>query len=149
MLTDQMKHLIQNHSAGLVATVNSDGSPSVSPKGTFAILNDRMIAFGNIRSPRTMSNLRRNSRVEICFIDVVERKAVRISGEGAIIPKSNAPEELVTAFEVRWAEYLPRTSAFVTIDIAAAEMILSPAYDLGYSEDDLRQANLARLNALE
>jgi hypothetical protein len=37
--------------------------------------------------------------------------------------------------------------AFVTIAVSAAELILSPAYDLGFTEDDLRASNLAKLNA--
>lgn len=39
-------------------------------------------------------------------------------------------------------------SAFVTIDVNAAELILSPAYDLGLTEDELRRSNLEKLNAL-
>ena len=39
-------------------------------------------------------------------------------------------------------------SAFVKIDISDAELILSPAYDLGFSQEDLRRTNLEKLNAL-
>ncbi len=31
MLTDEMKNLISEHSAGMVATINDNGTPSVSP----------------------------------------------------------------------------------------------------------------------
>lgn len=58
MLSAQDKALITAHPAGMVATVNSDGTPSVSPKATFVILDDSTLAFGNIRSPGTLSNLR-------------------------------------------------------------------------------------------
>ena len=40
MLTADMQDLITNHSAGMVATVSDDGTPSVSPKATFVILGD-------------------------------------------------------------------------------------------------------------
>ncbi len=149
MLTNQMQSLIHDYSAGLVATVNSDGSPAVSPKGTFVILDSSTLAFGNIRSPGTLKNLRCNPEVEICFIDVLNRKAVRVSGKAVIAPKAKAPEPLLVAFQGRWPEYLPRISAFVSIHIKSAEMILSPAYDLGYSEKDLRQANMARFIAMD
>lgn len=148
MLTEQMRKLIQDHPAGMVATVNSDGSPSVSPKGTFVVLNDRELAFGNIRSPGTVSNIRRNARIEICFIDVLGRKAVRVSGKAGIIRKSNASEELTSAFRASWFDYLARISSFVNIEITAAELILSPSYDIGHTEDELRRVNLARLSAL-
>ncbi|MEX3010094.1 pyridoxamine 5'-phosphate oxidase family protein [Hoeflea sp. TYP-13] len=148
MLTAPMKTLIRNHTAGMVATVNEDGTPSVSPKATFVIFDEQTIAFGNIRSPRTLANLRRNASIEVCFIDVVTRQAVRVIGTGSIISKSKASTGMLAAFEELWGDYVPRMSAFVSIAVSDAEMILSPAYDAGQTEEDLRVANLARLNAL-
>ena len=40
-------------------------------------------------------------------------------------------------------------SAFVVIKVSAAELILSPAYDFGFTETQLRAANLERLKALQ
>ena len=94
MLTAEMKKLIGDHSAGLVATINDDGTPSVSPKATFVILDDSGLAFGNIRSPGTLANLRRNAAVEVCFIDVLTRRAVRVTGTGSIISKAKASVRL-------------------------------------------------------
>ena len=62
MLSDEMKTLISNHRAGMVATVNEQGAPMVSPKATFVILDDVTLAFGNIRSPNTLANLKRGRR---------------------------------------------------------------------------------------
>ena len=42
--------------------------------------------------------------------------------------------------------YRPRMGAYVRIAVSAAEMILSPAYDLGLTEDELRKTNLEKLN---
>ena len=148
MLTDEMKRLISDHSAGMVATINDDGTPSVSPKATFVILDEATIAFGNIRSPGTVKNLRKRPSVEVCFIDVLLRKAVRVTGSATVVRKSEAEKRLLAAFESAWADYLPRMSAFVKISINAAELILSPAYDLGLSEETLRRTNLDKLNAL-
>ena len=147
-LTQEMKTLITNHSAGMVATTRNDGRPAVSPKATFVILDDRTLAFGNLRSPGTLANLRQRPAVEVCFIDVVLRKAVRVAGSARIIPKANAEPTLISAFEALWAPYLPHMSAFVVIDVEAAEFILSPAYDLGLTEDALKATNLEKLNAL-
>ena len=57
MLTAEMRKLITDHTAGMVATINDDGTPSVSPKATFVVLDDRTLAFGNLRSPGTLANL--------------------------------------------------------------------------------------------
>lgn len=148
LLSDDIRTLIRDHRAGMVATVNDDGTPSVSPKATFVILDDGTFAFGNIRSPGTLANLRKRPSIEVCFIDVLARKAVRVTGRASIIKKADADETLLAAFETSWADYLPHMSAFVRIEVDAAEMILSPAYDLGITEDELRRTNLEKLNAL-
>jgi general stress protein 26 len=148
MLTEEMKSLIRAFSAGSVATVNANGTPSVSPKATFVIVDDETLAFGNLRSPGTLANLRANPSVEICFTDVLSRKAIRVTGKGSIIDKSEAPQRLRDAFSDAWGDYVPSMSAFVVIEVSAAEVILSPAYDFGHTEAELRAANLKRLNAL-
>ena len=148
MLTADMKTLINSHRAGMVATTNDDGTPSVSPKATFVILDDATIAFGNIRSPGTLANIRKRSSIEICFIDVVTRKAVRVTGSASIIKKADADNHMRATFDQQWATYIQHVSAFVQIDITACEMILSPAYDLGITEEELRRTNLEKLNGL-
>ena len=148
MLTPEMLRLITDHPAGMVATINENGTPSVSPKATFVIFDEQNLAFGNLRSPGTLANLRRNSAVEVCFIDVLTRKAVRVTGTGSIISKAKASRAMLGAFEERWGENVERMSAFVTIAVSEAELILSPAYDAGYSEAELKTANLEKLNVL-
>ena len=148
MLTDEMKQLIVAHSAGMVATVNDDGAPCVSPKATFVVLDDTTLAFGNIRSPGTLANLQARPSVEVCFIDVITRKAVRVTGTATIVAKEDADGGLAKAFEDAWAPYAPMMSAYVVIAVNAAEMILSPAYDIGLTEDELRRTNLEKLQAL-
>ena len=109
-LTDDMQGLIADHSAGMVATVNADGSPAVSPKATFVVLDAATLAFGDIRSPGTLANLRRRPAVEVCFIDVVLRRAVRVAGVATIVAKADASAPLVAAFAAAWPDYLDRKS---------------------------------------
>ena len=148
MLTEEMKALIRAFSAGSVATINADGTPSVSPKATFVVVDDETLAFGNLRSPGTLANLRANPAVEICFTDMLSRKAIRVTGTGSIIGKSDASQRLQDTFNDAWGDYVPSMSAFVVIKVSAAELILSPAYDFGHTEAELRAVNLERLNAL-
>lgn len=148
MLTEDMKTLIRAFSAGSVATVNTDGTPAVSPKATFVIVDDETLAFGNLRSPGTLANLRVNPAVEVCFTDVLSRKAVRTTGTASVVGKAEAPQRLRDAFNDAWGDYVPRMSAFVVIKVLAAELIRSPAYDFGHTEAELRAANLERLKAL-
>ncbi len=148
MLTDEMQKLIRDHSAGMVATVNEDGTPAVSPKATFSVLAADRLVFGNIRSPNTLANLRARPAVEVVFIDVVTRKAVRVKGTGHAVRKEDADEVMRAAFAEGWGPYHEHISPYVEIRVAAAELILSPAYDLGLTEDELKRTNLEKLNAL-
>ncbi len=148
MLAPEMQKLIVDHTAGMVATINEDGSPAVSPKATFVVVDATTLAFGNIRSPGTLANLRARPKLEVCFIDVLTRRAVRVTGTGRIVPKAEAEPNLIVAFEATWAPYLSMMSEFVQIDVSKAELILSPAYDIGITEEELRKSNLEKLQAL-
>lgn len=141
-----MRELIATYSAGAVATVNEDGTPAVSPKATFVVIDDYTIAFGDIRSPATVANLRSRPAVEVVFTDVLRRRAVRIKGHAIVIDKAcEDGQQLVRAFEESWALYIDHIERFVRIEIRAAELILSPAYDIGLTADELRRINLEKL----
>ena len=148
MLTDEMQSLIRTHTAGFVATVRADGSAAVSPKATFVVVDERTIACGNIRSPGTVANLRRNPACEICFLDPLTRKAVRVCGNGTVIARAVASHELTGVFEEYWADYLQHMTGFMVFDLSSAELILSPAYDHGETERELATATKAKMAAL-
>lgn len=148
MLTDEMIKLISDHRAGMVASINDDGTPSVSPKATFVILDNTTLAFGNLRSPGTIKNINQRPSTEVCFIDVVARKAVRVTGTARHLKNDEMSDEMRAAFEEVWADFLDRFGGVVEIKVSAAEYILSPAYDMGITEAELREANLAHLQSL-
>lgn len=148
-LTKPMKKIITDYNAGAVATVNGDGTPAVSPKATFVIVDDNCIAFGDIRSPGTVANIKQRPDVEVNFIDVLTRQAVRVAGRASIVEKgSEAGQKLIPLFQQSWAPYLDAMQAFVSISITRAELILSPAYDLGFKKSELTRVNLEKLNQL-
>jgi predicted pyridoxine 5'-phosphate oxidase superfamily flavin-nucleotide-binding protein len=148
-LSEPMKQIIRNYSAGAVATVNADGSPAVSPKATFVIVDDSCIAYGNIRSPGTSSNLRERPLVEVSFVDVLARLAVRVRGSAEVVAKDSAKGlQLMPHFESAWSAYLDVMQEFVCITISGAELITSPAYDVGLGRDELVKTNFEKLSKL-
>jgi general stress protein 26 len=148
-LSKPMKKLIADYNAGAVATVNDDGSPAVSPKATFVIVDSNCIAFGDIRSPNTVANIKQRPDVEINFIDVLSRRAVRVTGRASIVGKdSEQGQKLMPLFQQSWAPYLDVMRAFVSISISRAELILSPAYDVGFDKSALVRVNLEKLQQL-
>ncbi len=148
MLTQNMKKLISEHRAGMVASINENGTPSVSPKATFVILDDETLAFGNLRSPGTIKNIKQRPDTEICFIDVLARKALRVTGTAKHLRNEDMSDALRAAFVDVWADFLDRFSGVVEINVTAVEEILSPAYDMGTTESELREVNLTHLQSL-
>ena len=148
-LTEPMKQIIRNYSAGAVATVNDDGSPSVSPKATFVVVDDSRIAYGNIRSPGSSANLLKCPRVEVCFTDILARMAVRVGGNAQVVAKdSGLGQQLMPCFEEHWSAYLDVVQDFICISIDQAELISSPAYDVGLTRDELVKTNFGKLSKL-
>lgn len=144
-----MQRIVRNYNAGSVATVNADGTPSVSPKATFVIVDNRCVAYGNIRSPGTSANLRERPTVEVNFIDVLARLAVRVRGRATLLACDSLDAvPLLPHFEALWAPYIEQMSEFVRIDIEQAQLITSPAYDLGLQRAALIQTNFRKLSAL-
>jgi len=77
-LNEQFQRVITEQRLGFVASVGADGTPNLSPKGTFIVLDEQTIAFGEIRSPNTLRNIDHNPVVEVNFVDPFARKGVRI-----------------------------------------------------------------------
>ena len=149
MLTNEMKKIINEHSAGMVATVNENGTPSVSPKATFFIIDEKTIAFGNIRSPNTIKNIFKRPNVDINFIDILHRKALRTTGIATYELKKNFDKKYINLFNKKFIKYLPRVIGFVKIKISSVELILSPLYDDGeINESEVKKLFLEKLNNL-
>jgi predicted pyridoxine 5'-phosphate oxidase superfamily flavin-nucleotide-binding protein len=147
MLTPDMKRIIEEQRLGFVATATPDGTPNVSPKGTFIVLDDRTIAFGEIRSPGTIRNLRANSRIEVNFVDPFVRKGYRFAGTAVVTERGNGGfDALLDRFRSALA---PRMRAIVTITVSKALPLTSPVYDDGKTEPELRRVFTARFRKLQ
>ncbi|MBR0848433.1 pyridoxamine 5'-phosphate oxidase family protein [Bradyrhizobium diazoefficiens] len=142
-----MKKVVAEQRLGFVATVAPDGTPNVSPKGTFAVLDDRTIAFGEIRSPGTIRNLRANPRVEVNFVDVFVRKGYRFAGLATMIERGEAQFE--TVLPRLQSAFAHRIRTIVMITVTKALPLTSPSYDDGKTETELRRAWTARLRKLQ
>src|SRR5215475_8385220 len=118
MLTADMKRLVGDYPLGFVATVSPDGTPNLSPKATFTVIDDRSLAFADIRSPQTIRNLKANPRLEVNFVDPFVRKGYRFSGTARLVNRGEAGfdsilEKLRSAFASR-----VRTVVMVTVENA-------------------------------
>ncbi|MDW6022517.1 pyridoxamine 5'-phosphate oxidase family protein [Mesorhizobium sp. BAC0120] len=137
LLTEEMKGIVARHSIGFVATVNADGTPNLSPKGTMVALDDDRILFGEIRSPGTLRNIRANPSIEINFLDIFIRKAVRIKGTAMVITKGSSEFAALRHHFDRWGELAELIRNFIEVEVRSAAVVTTPAYDLGATEDEL------------
>lgn len=139
MLTDDMKRIVNEQRLGFVATVSADGTPNLSPKGTFAVVSDNEIAFVELRSPATVRNLRTNPAVEVNFVDPFVRKGYRFKGTADLVEAGTQRfDALLPAFE-RYGELSKRSRLIVVIKIARALPLITPTYDRGATEPEIRR----------
>ncbi|MDE2790645.1 MAG: pyridoxamine 5'-phosphate oxidase family protein [Paracoccaceae bacterium] len=130
---------IETWRLGFVATTSPDGMPNLSPKGTFVVVDNKTIAFVEMRSPGTVANLETNPDVEINFVDVLSRRGVRIAGCGTILDReSDAYEELLPLFLALWPELEPLYNRIVRIHVREVRPLASPIYEAGGQEAELR-----------
>lgn len=136
ILTDDMKRVVRQQRLAFVATVCADNTPNLSPKGTIAVLDDDHLVFANIRSPQTVSNLRRNPAIEINVVDPMVRKGYRFKGAATIHEAGAKYEEVAAFFAARGVSN--RIREVIVINVEHALSVTSPAYDLGHSEAEIR-----------
>ena len=132
---DELKKLVNFQKLGYVATVSSDGTPNLSPKGTIAILDDSRLVFANIRSPKTIENLINNPSIEINVIDPFSRMGYRFKGLANILSDGEDFENILDYFKQKGIK--STISHIVVIDVTSFSEITSPSYDLGLKKDDL------------
>lgn len=138
MLTRTMKDMVNKHRLGYVATVSASGRPNLSPKGTFVVIDDRTLAFGDIRSPGTVTNLREHPETEVNFVDPLTRKGFRARGKATILDRDSDAYSAHRLHFDRWGSLANRIEHIILIELFEAKPLSSPVYDDGAKEEDLR-----------
>ena len=97
-LTDEAKKAIGEIRPSLVATASRTGKPNVSAKGSLRVLDDEHVAFADIASPRTVTNIRENPQVAVICLDAAARKGCRIWGKGSILNSGELFDQLTAEY---------------------------------------------------
>lgn len=141
-----MEKLIKENTIGLVATVTPDGYPAVSPKATTIVLDSTHLAFIDLRSPKTKTNIKANPFVELNYIDVFRRQACRIKGKATYIERDDKKFDGMSKNFTAWSSLFEKAKGVFVVEILNAQKILSPAYDDGADEELLKSEWLAKYN---
>ena len=146
ILTGDMKRVVNEQRLAYVATVCPDGTPNLSPKATTTVWDDDHLVYADIRSPNTRENLRHNPVVEVNVVDPVSRKGYRFKGRAAVLTEGAVHDEVLEMYRRRGQDYSPQ--AVVLIRVERALPLVSPAYDSGRTEEDVRAEFYAYYDAL-
>jgi len=136
MITREIKDFLNLQKLGYVATVSSDGKPNISPKGTIIGWSSETLAFADIRSPDTMKNLVDNPDVEINVIDPLLRKGYLFQGKARILQDGTLYQEILNHYRKNGIK--SPINSIILVDVSCISDVISPLYDLGISEDEIK-----------
>jgi len=140
-LTEDMKRVLNEQRLGFVASVSHDGTPNLSPKGTITFWDDEHIIFADICSPQTIANIQQRPVVEINVVDPVARKGYRFKGPAAVYEEGPLFEQALAFYRQRGTTSPIRH--IVLVKVERAMPLISPAYDQGKTEEEIRNTWLA------
>jgi predicted pyridoxine 5'-phosphate oxidase superfamily flavin-nucleotide-binding protein len=136
-LTPDMRRVIEEQRLGYVATVCTDDTPNLSPKGTVAVWDDTHLAFADICSPQTVANLYANPAIKINVVDPFARRGYRFKGTATVVAEGQALDDAVAFFRSRGARSPIRSVVMVAVERALP--LASPVYATGVSEAEVRE----------
>ncbi|QUC63903.1 pyridoxamine 5'-phosphate oxidase family protein [Nitrosopumilus sp. K4] len=136
LISEQIKNFLNVQKLGFVASVSDGNSPNISPKGTIIGWDSDTLAFADIRSPDTMRNLEKNPLVEINVIDPLSRKGFLFKGKSRIIKNGKIFDDVLTHY--RKAGIQSPINAIVLVNVTDVQDVISPLYDLGATEDEIK-----------
>ena len=117
---------------GFMASVTPSGRPSVSPKGTFVVLDEHRLAFGEIRSPGTISDIGPSPAVDVNFVDSFTRKGWLIRGTTSVLCRGSAAfDAIYPQWQFLWGDLVERINVIVTINITEVKPLSSPPMLMG------------------
>jgi len=137
ILTDDMQRLVREQRLGYIATVCPDNTPNLSPKGTTSVWDATHLIFADICSPNTIENLRHNPAIEVNVVDPILRKGYRFKGTATVHGDGPLFDEAVRFY--RQGGSTSPIAHIVLIEVTRALPLVSPAYDLGATEDEIRR----------
>ena len=146
ILTEDMKRTVREQRLAYVASVCPDGTPNLSPKATTTVWDDDHLVYLDIRSPQTRENVLGNPSVEVNVVDPVARKGYRFKGRATVLTGGPLFDDVHALYRSRGRDY--GAEAVVLIRVERARPLVSPAYDHGRTEEDVRAEFYAYYDAL-
>lgn len=100
-MSEEVKKAVAECGPALVATASKSGRPNVSAKGSLRVLDDEHLVFADVRSPRTIANIRENPQVGIICLNPATRKGCRIWGKAEVISSGELFDKMTKELATR------------------------------------------------
>jgi len=100
------------------------------------ILDESHLVFADIHSPQTVENLKRNPSIEINVVDPFSRRGYRFKGIAEIISSGDKFNKINSYYKESGIKNSIKT--IIIVKIEKLSEVLSPLYDLGYTEEELK-----------
>ncbi len=136
-LTEDMKRVVNEQRLGFIASICPDGTPNLSPKGTTAVWDDEHLIFADICSPGTIANVQQQPIVEINVVDPVARKGYRFKGPATVYREGPLFEQGLAFYRNRGT--VSPIEHIVLVKVERTLPLISPAYDQGKTEEEIRE----------
>ena len=136
IITEEIKNFVNFQKLGYVATISANNTPNLSPKGTIMVLDESHLAFAHIHSPQTVENLKHNPSIEINVVDPFSRRGYRFKGIAEIISYGDKFNKIISYYKTSGVK--SQIKSIILVKIEKLSEILSPLYDLGYTEEELK-----------
>ena len=136
IITEEIKNFVNFQKLGYVATISADNTPNLSPKGTIIVLDESHLVFAHIHSPQTVTNLKHNPSIEINVVDPFLRRGYRFKGIAEIISSGDKFSKTISYYKESGVK--SSIKSIILVKIQNVSEVLSPLYDLGYTEEELK-----------
>jgi len=137
ILAPDVQEFVRKEKLAFVATTCPDGTPNLSPKGTTIVWDDDHLVFADIHSPGTVENLLRNPSIEINVVDFFIRKGYRFKGVATVYSEGQTFDEVIAFYRKAGSKHSIKN--IVLIKVEHVSPVWSPAYDIGLTEEDVKE----------
>ena len=139
------QRVVRDVALGFVATVNEDGTPNLSPKGTTTVWDDEHLVFLDICSPGTVGNIEAGrAAVEVNVVDPILRRGYRFTGTARVLRTGVEFDRVVHWYATERGSNVARVQSVVLIAVVSASRLVSPAYDDGTPAEEIERRSLQR-----
>ncbi|MGB0953841.1 MAG: pyridoxamine 5'-phosphate oxidase family protein [Planctomycetota bacterium] len=128
MLDRDMLRAVERSVLCWLATVDSEGQPSVSPKEIFAAIGDARIVIANIASPGSQKNLLANPSACVSLVDLFVQKGYKFYGKVKVVRKEDERFEELSKPLVRLTEGAFPIQSVLELEVESVQPILAPSY---------------------